>query len=109
MGEVWTHGKWVVKPGREDDFIRAWSALGDWTIATYPGAAGRLLRDPEQPNVFISFGPWPDRTAAAEWRSSEGFREAFGVIEETLQSFEPGLFDLVMAKGFAQEGSHGAG
>jgi hypothetical protein len=26
MGDVWTHGIWTVRPGREDDFVRAWRA-----------------------------------------------------------------------------------
>ena len=99
MSEVWTHGTWIVKSGREDDFVRAWEALGDWTVATFPGSHGTLLRDPERPNVFVSFGPWPDRAAVAAWRSADGFRKAFATIEETLDGFEPRTLDLVTTKG----------
>ena len=60
VSEVWTHATWTVIPGRESEFVRAWGELGDWTVKAFPGAHGTLLRDTERPNVFVSFGPWPD-------------------------------------------------
>jgi hypothetical protein len=27
MANVWTHGVWTVKPGREDEFVTAWREL----------------------------------------------------------------------------------
>ncbi|MDP1818874.1 MAG: hypothetical protein Q8K58_03165 [Acidimicrobiales bacterium] len=93
--QVWTLATWTVRPGLESDFIAAWEALGDWTVQAFPDAHGTLVRDARQPNVFISFGPWPDRDTAERWRSSPGFRERLSVIEETLELFDPSLFDFV--------------
>lgn len=96
MSEVWTHGTWTVVPGREDDFIAAWTHMADWTVGAYPGARGTLLRDTERPHVFISFGPWPDQETAARWRGSATFQEHLGAIHETLQSFEPLMMEHVL-------------
>lgn len=98
MGEIWTHGTWTVTPGREGDFVRAWEELGNWTVTAFPGAHGTLLRDTERPNVFISFGPWPDRETAARWRASDEFQERLAAIRETLERFEPMLLEHVVSK-----------
>ena len=95
---MWTHGTWTVVPGREADFVRAWEELGDWTVTAFPGARGTLLRDSQRPNVFISFGPWPDRETASSWRSSPEFRGHLDRITETLEHFEPLLLEHVTTK-----------
>jgi len=95
MAMVWTHGMWTAKPGNEDEFIAAWNELADWTTANFAGAQGTLLRDREHPNVFISFGPWPDLETVQAWRASDGFRDRVGRIQQTLESFEPRTLDLV--------------
>ena len=92
---VYTHGTWTVTPGREDEFVRRWLELGDWTTENFPDARGTLLRDAEQSNRFVSFGPWPSAEHAERWRASPGFREHVDRIMETLESFEPLTLQLV--------------
>ena len=58
-----------MKPGLEDEFVRLWLELGDWTTANFPGARGTLLRDAVQGNRFVSFGPWPSAEHAGRWAS----------------------------------------
>ena len=91
MSEVWTHGKWTVTPGRERDFVSLWEELGDWTVKAFPRARGTLLRDTERPNVFLSFGPWPDSETAAAGEAQRSSREHTAAIRETLELFEPVL------------------
>ena len=98
MSEVWTHGTWTVVAGRESDFVRLWEQLGDWTVKAFPGARGTLLRDTERPNVFISFGPWPNRDTAVRWRASPEFQKNLAAIRETLELFEPLLLEPVTTK-----------
>ncbi len=98
MSEVWTHGTWTVTPGRESDFVRLWEQLADWTVTAFPGARGTLLRDTERPNVFVSFGPWPDRETAVRWRASPEFQKHVAAIRETLELFEPLLLEPVTSK-----------
>jgi heme-degrading monooxygenase HmoA len=93
---VYTMGVWTVKPGREDAFIAAWDALGQWTLERGFDTHGTLVRDRSAPSRFVSFGPWPSAEEAERWRSDPGFEERLSRIEETIDSFEPGLYDVVM-------------
>lgn len=94
MADVWTHGTWTVKPGREDDFVRAWRDLARRGSSELE-VAGRptLLRDRETPNVFVSFGPWPSIEDVNRFRSSSAFRESVAAMEDLLESFEPRTLD----------------
>lgn len=94
MPQVWTLARWEVVPGREDDFVRVWQNLADWTLSEFPSASGTLLRDREQPNVFFSFGPWDDLETAARWRGSDGYEFRIEALRRVLFSFEPHLLDL---------------
>ena len=89
MAEVWTHGRWLVAPGREDEFVQAWQEFAEWTTTEFPAARGVLLRDRERPNRFYSFGPWESVDDVERWRASSGFEERVGRIRELLESFEP--------------------
>jgi hypothetical protein len=59
---IWTHGRWTVKDGREDEFVRTLAGLAQEAAAVgaQPLDAGgvRLLRDRDRPNVFLTFGSW---------------------------------------------------
>jgi heme-degrading monooxygenase HmoA len=96
MAQVFTHGRWVVRPGREDDFIAAWQEMADWTGREVEGAEwARLLRDEDEPNVFFSFGPWESRDAVKTWRRLDGFQDRVGRIGELLENFEAHNCQLV--------------
>ena len=91
--EVWTHGRWVVKPGREDEFVEAWRGLAERTAEEFPGAHGVLLRDRDKPNRFYSFGPWESSETVERWRGSTFFREGIGNIRELLDDFTAHTLD----------------
>jgi heme-degrading monooxygenase HmoA len=91
----YTHSTWIVKPGREDEFMRLWEELADWTIAEGWDTRAVLLRDVDYPNRFVSFGPWRTFEELADWRSAEGFAERVARLDEVLQSFEPLTLKLV--------------
>jgi heme-degrading monooxygenase HmoA len=93
---VYTVGTWVVKPDREHEFVDAWDALARWTVESGWGSHGTLLRDREQSNRFVSFAPWPSADDVERWRGSAGFREQLERVRDTLESFEPGTFDVVL-------------
>jgi quinol monooxygenase YgiN len=90
---VWTHGIWIVKPGREDEFVLAWTEMAEWTRSRMPEAHGTLLRDREEPNRFHSFGPWSSEDVVRRWRSDPGFQTRVAAIENLLERFEPRLMD----------------
>lgn len=93
---VVTMSVWIVKPGRDDDFVAAWDALGQWTLEQGYDTHGTLVRDRAEPQRFISFEPWRSAEEAERWRLSPGFTERLARLEETLERVEPGLYDVVM-------------
>lgn len=94
MSQVYTSGRWTVLPGREDEFVAAWSELAQWTFAEVPGSSwARLLQHQEKPNVFVSFSPWQSADAIAAWRESPGFQGRVEGIRGMLENFEPEVFD----------------
>jgi len=95
MSQPYTFGVWIVRPGREEDFVAGWRELAEWTAANAPGAGiGRLLQDEDQPSRFISIGPWDDKDAIAAWRSQLGFQERVGRLREMLETFTPANLEL---------------
>src|SRR5262245_42231990 len=87
---VFAVGLWTVKEGRQEDFVRAWLALGDRLREDFPERRATLLHDRDQPNLFISFGP------SDSLDTLEGRRERIGSLaqdshtlsERTAQLFE---------------------
>lgn len=77
---TYTLGLWTVQPGREDEFVEAWKALAVATRKDFPGAVGTLLRDTEQQNLFVSYGPWESAEQVAQWRASAAFGDGVGRI-----------------------------
>jgi heme-degrading monooxygenase HmoA len=91
---VYTLGIWTVKNGREADFVDAWRNVADRTKSDFPEETATLLRDRDQPNRFISFGPWESLEQIEHWRSSETFTQGVGAIRPMLDDFEAHTMDL---------------
>jgi heme-degrading monooxygenase HmoA len=101
--EIYTSGRWVTKPGREAEFVRLWREFAEWSKANAEGAGWVvLLQDREQPNAFLSVGPWDSEQAIAAWRESEGFRSRIGAIRDLLETFEPSALTPVVAMGLRE-------
>jgi heme-degrading monooxygenase HmoA len=99
VAELYTAGDWLVKEGREEEFVRAWRDLADWTAGSVPGAWARLLRDRDEPRRFLSFGPWESLEAIESWRSSEGFSQRIGRIRELLDDMRPRTLEVAAEAG----------
>ena len=99
MGELYTAAIWIVKPGREAEFVALWEKLGERTLEDFPNASGTLLRDRERPQRFMSFGPWESEEEVERWRSSAAFRETVAELRDVLESFEPATWDLAARAG----------
>ncbi len=100
MSVPYTQGVWLVKPGRADDFVIAWTEFAEWTKQHAHGAGrGTLLRDLENPNRFLSIGPWESLDAIESWRSLDGWRDRVTRIRQMLDGFEPATLELVVERG----------
>ena len=95
MAQPYTETTWVVKPGQEEEFVRRWRDWAEWTALQGLTASAKLLRDVEQPNRFLSFGPWESVDHVRRWRTAEGYQERIGRLQEVLDGFEPRTFELV--------------
>jgi|SRR5215211_863649 len=95
MANVWTHGTWVVKPGREDAFVEAWTRLARSAIERFEAGRPFLLRDRERPNVFETLGSWPSVDVVEEFRASDLFRDGVAETRPLLESFEPVTLDEI--------------
>ncbi len=81
MGQLYTAGRWKVVPGSEEEFVKAWKEMAEWTSTEIPGSSwATLVQHHEEPNVFLSFGPWESAEAIAVWRESPGFKDRVGRI-----------------------------
>ena len=64
IGQLYASGQWLVKPGKEAEFISAWDTFAQWTVQTQAGAgSGHLLQDTANSRSFLSFGPWDSENA----------------------------------------------
>lgn len=100
MAQLFTSGDWLVKEGKEVEFVEAWRGLAEWTTANTRGAGwATLLRDRDDPRRFLSFGPWQSLEAIEAWRSSEGFQERVGRMRELLEDLRPRTLDVVAEAG----------
>ncbi len=91
---VYTLGIWTVKAGREEDFVRAWRELADRTKSDFPDETATLLRDRDQANQFVSFGPWESLEQIEQWRDSNTFKQGVAKLRELLDEFSPRTMDL---------------
>lgn len=96
--EIFTLGRWVVLPGREDEFIEAWKALGEFFLSLDhppPKGSGTLLRSLDDPSLFYSFGPWDDPSHVAEMRAHPEAPTRIGVIASMCSEATPGGYEVV--------------
>ena len=92
---VYTSGRWKVLPGEEDEFISAWHELATRTKADFPDSTAVLLRDRDDPTLFLSFGPWDSIELIEQWRASDTFQAGVTKIRPHLADFSPHTLDPV--------------
>ena len=100
MGQPYSSGVWIAKPGREAEFAAAWQEFAEWSLAEIkPDGWAKLLRDRDQANRFVSFGPWDSLEQIEAWRSHPGFAERVGRIRELIERLEPSTLEAVVEVG----------
>jgi heme-degrading monooxygenase HmoA len=94
----YTHTSWVVKEGREDEFVERWREWADWTRRQGLASQAMLLRDVDDPRRFISFGPWESIQAVSNWRAQAGYHERVVKLGEVVDHFEPRTLEVVASR-----------
>ena len=94
--EVYTLGRWLVKPGKEDLFVEAWKGLGRFfLLLPEPPGIGTLVQSVDNPCLFYSFGPWPSKEAVAAMRAHLNTPGELGKLIALCEEATPGTFRLV--------------
>jgi heme-degrading monooxygenase HmoA len=100
--EYLASGNWLIKEGREQEFIDRWKAFLDWSRGNPGFLWAKLMRQEGSGRHFISFSIWRDAQARANWKAAPGFAERFNACRELTDEFSSGDYDLevnVSAKG----------
>jgi quinol monooxygenase YgiN len=96
MGQLFSSGQWLVKPGKEAEFISAWDTFAQWTVRNQPGAgSGHLVQDTANSRSFLSFGPWDSQDAIQQWRQKPEFQAFLGRARELCDDIQPRTLTLV--------------
>jgi heme-degrading monooxygenase HmoA len=83
-------GIWMVKSGRENDFIVAWGGFAQQTFDLSLGSDEvYLLQDIQQPRRLISCGPWENIQSIETWRQLPEFKEFFKRAKEICDEITP--------------------
>ncbi len=94
---VYTLGMWKVKPGKEAEFIAAWTALSGVfsKLAMPPGGKGTLVQSLSDPLLFYSFGEWPSMDAVQAMRKDASAQEGIRKVGELCSEATPGSYRVV--------------
>jgi len=94
---VYTLGMWRVKPGKEAEFIEAWTALSGVfsKLPLPPGGKGTLVQSLTDPLLFYSFGEWPSLEAVQAMRKDAGAQEGIKKVGELCTEATPGSYRVV--------------
>ena len=91
--EIYTHGVWRVKPGRELEFIAAWLDLGEAFLSLpAPPGRGTLLQSLSDSTLFYSFGPWRSIEDVEAMRRIPEVQILIGRLRELCTEASPGTY-----------------
>jgi quinol monooxygenase YgiN len=83
---------WMIKPGREEEFISTWRDFAQWTAERNVGAvSGTLVQDSDEPRRFFCFWPFKDREGISKWRSDPKFREFMMRMRAYCENCQPSI------------------
>src|SRR5712691_7595714 len=103
---TYASGDWIVKEGREQEFVARWQEFLDWTKADAAGLRRAvLIRDSENPQHFISFAEWESPDAPGAWRSLPPFVEKLGNCRALCEKFRGSDYGLAAFVGASASSS----
>lgn len=95
---TWASGRWAVREGETDRFVRRWT---EWIATTSEGVPGfrsaTLLRSDADPSRFVSVSSWDHAASLAAWKRGPSFAAGLASVRELCEGFEGGDFVEVSA------------
>ena len=95
MAQIWTHGTYRVKPGHTDAFTHGWRELARHAVEEFGVAPPTILRDHEDPSLYVTFGVWDSVETLERFRSSRLVAERAAALDDLLDSAEVRVLDEV--------------
>jgi hypothetical protein len=93
---VYTLGVWKVHPGKEEEFVAAWKALGEvFSKLPHPPGTGTLIQGVSDPQLFYSFGPWTRMQHIDEMRGNPRAQTEIQRLISLCTEATPGTFRVV--------------
>jgi quinol monooxygenase YgiN len=97
---IYTSAVWIVKPGKEAEFVKSWENFANWTAMNQAGAgSAKLIQGIENPSHFISFGPWENIKSISAWRAMPEFAAFFAQAKLLCDDIQPGTFNIAAEVG----------
>lgn len=98
--QTFTTGIWHVKMEKEKEFIEAWSEMAEWTFKKIDSGKGQLMRDTENPSIFVSVAQWSNEDVINDWRETDEFKKANLKINQLLvEPSQPHIMEVVASVG----------
>ena|ERR1700737_4200353 len=96
MNSPYASGNWLVKSGREKEFVQRWIEFLEWTRSSFKELqSAQLILDSTDSRRFVSFSGWNSAEAVQQWRSRPEFADKFGACRELCDDFQG--FDYTLA------------
>jgi len=96
----YTYADWLIREGRQDEFVGAWTEFVDRSLEDGSGAlGGMLLQDNSEPRHFVSIGPWTSAEAARSFFTDPELEERSAPFRELAERFDPRFLDLRVRRG----------
>jgi quinol monooxygenase YgiN len=90
-----TSGRWLVYEDQVSAFVGAWQEFADWATREVPGSPWAiLLRDRDNPRLFLSFGPSDSLESIEDFRSRPEFSEFLGRARPMLEDVQVFTLDV---------------
>jgi heme-degrading monooxygenase HmoA len=100
QNQPYSAGDWMVKDGKEAEFIERWSSFTKWSAENAPGAESFLLiQAQDDPRHFLSVGSWQDADSVRAWRQRPEFAELFGKVRELCETMTGSDYTLRSVQG----------
>ena len=96
--EAYASGNWLVKAGKEADFIRKWEEWLQWSRDHVDGFRwAKLMRSGSDPRRFVSISEWESEKARGDWMGRAEFQEMLQGVRALTDEFMGGDYKLEAA------------
>ena len=91
--EAHASGNWMVKKGKEQEFVARWTEFLEWTRGL---VSASLIQDEGNPGHFVSIALWDRPESRAAWKSHTAFPGKLGACRELCEEFTGGDYELAV-------------